>query len=150
MKTIISCVAVGAFLFLSGCATPPKTHQFDKARTFNKSFEKAWQNTIQFFTSNSIPIKTIEKSSGVIYAEKLNGSAEEADTFADCGVPGIALVISTKISLNVFLQKVGPNQSKATINTLFTQVREFDRRRHEVSCNSRGTLEQRLLTALSS
>lgn len=147
MKQLV--IIFGLGFTLANCATPPKQHYFDKSRTINQPFERTWQNTIQFFTGNNIPIKTIDKSSGVIYAEKLNTNQQEGEKFADCGASALELVLQTKISLNIFLQKIGPNQTKGTINTQFSQVREFDRRRREVTCNSRGTLEQRLLNALS-
>ena len=141
-------IAILILLTVSACAKPPEIHQVDKSKTFNDSFETTWSRVIQFFTSNNIPIKTIDKSSGVIYAEKLNGTKEEGERYADCGTPGIALILSTKISMNIFVQKLGSTQSKATINTTFSQIRQFDGRTFEANCNSRGTLELQLLSTL--
>jgi len=36
----------------------------------NKSFEKVWDNVIDYFAQNGIPIKIIDKSSGLIISDK--------------------------------------------------------------------------------
>ena len=48
---------------------PPKTYQFDKTQTINKSFDEVWGKIIQWFGNNNSPIKTIEKASGLIATE---------------------------------------------------------------------------------
>jgi len=66
MKKMIKLILV---LAVAGCGTAPKVHNFERFRSLQVSKDEAWLGVIDFFTSNSLQIKTIEKDSGIIYAE---------------------------------------------------------------------------------
>jgi hypothetical protein len=144
----VSRTAIAALLCasLGGCATPPQQHSFDKSQTYPSNFDATWMHLVQYFTSNNIQVKTIEKASGVLYAEK---SFVDYANFADCGKPGIALVLGTVATLNVFVvSQQGTSTSTVTVNTTFVQTRQFDTNIWTVPCVSTGELEQQIMHSL--
>ncbi len=56
-------------ILLIGCSTAMQTYQFEKSRTYSASPDQVWEGVMQYFTANNIQIKTLERESGVVYAE---------------------------------------------------------------------------------
>ena len=56
-------------VLLSGCATVPATYDFDSKKIYNNHKDFVWEGVMNFFAKNNIQIRTIEKASGLIYAE---------------------------------------------------------------------------------
>ncbi len=128
---------------LSACATPPKEVQFVKARSFAMSKDAVWDSVLHYFTANSIQIKTIEKDSGVIYAERSRYDA----SMADCGEVPLSQEVSRIATLNVFVRPAG-NLVQVTVNTDFNVVRVFDNQSWTDRCFSTGVLEGQILSAI--
>jgi hypothetical protein len=126
---------------------PPHEHAVDNSRVFSRDFEGTWTSVIQFFTTHNIQIKTIEKASGVIYAERSYAASSDAAPYADCGSAGLWVVLSTSVQFNVFVIKDGVS-TKVTVNTTFKQQRQFQSTVMTVECTSTGGLEQQVLSAL--
>jgi len=139
----IACGLLVSMALLGGCATPPKATNFEKSKTYSISKDMIWEKLISFFTSNNIQIKTIEKDSGVIYAERANAD----QSFADCGQPGLAAEMARPATLNVFVRTTG-DKTEVTVNTQFTSIRIFDGRTMTAPCHSTGLLERQLLSSL--
>lgn len=135
--------AVALLSVLSSCATPPKVSQFEKSRTYALSKDVVWERLLGFFTANSIQIKTIEKDSGVIYAER----AMADGSMVDCGQPGLAIEVGRPGSLNVFVRSVG-SSTEVTVNTQFTSLRQFDAQTFTTPCHSTGALEKQILDSI--
>lgn len=125
---------------LASCATPPKQTVFDKTRTFSLSKDATWERLLSFFTSNNIQIKTIEKDSGVIYAER----AIADKSMADCGENALAMENGRPAAMNVFVRPVG-DKTEVTVNTDFKVVRTFDGNTWSDQCHSTGVLERQVL-----
>ena len=117
MKKMIRLILV---LAVAGCGTAPKVHNFERFRSLQVSKDEAWLNVIDFFTSNSLQIKTIEKDSGIIYAE--SGSFDSR--FADCGDSGLAIPIQNSGEFNVFVRERGYD-TEVVVNTIYRQMRRF-------------------------
>jgi hypothetical protein len=136
------------FLFLPiclmSCATPPKQAIFDKTKTFDMSKDAVWEDLLSFFTSNNIQIKTIEKDSGVIYAERSGVDA----TMADCGDVPLAVEVLRSGTLNVFVRSVG-SKTQVTVNSDFKVTRMFDNQTYVQPCNSTGLLEKSILESIN-
>ena len=49
------------------------------------SFSKTWDAVIDDFASQNVPIKTIDRTSGLIVAERLSVGPEDGKLWADCG-----------------------------------------------------------------
>ena len=132
---------------LSGCVMPPAQHAITNTQTYNEDFDTTWNHLIQYFTTHNIQIKTIEKASGVLYAERAFVVAADFASFADCGSPGLFTILGTSASLNVFVVKSG-NATMVTVNTAYKQNLQFDRNLRSVDCTSTGGLEAQILAAL--
>jgi hypothetical protein len=132
-------IALGA----SSCATPPKQHAFDKSRLYATGKDAVWEDVISFFTGNNIQIKTIEKDSGVIYAERSGVDG----IMADCGEAPLATEISRTGTLNVFVRPVG-GKTQVTVNAEFRILRMFDNQTFTGACHSTGVLERSILDSI--
>lgn len=143
MKISIA-AALAAIMALSACGTPPKTYNFDRSNTYPVSKDEAWERLLTYFTSNNIQIKTIEKDSGVIYAER---ALVDAST-ADCGQGGLAVDVSRTGGLNVFVRSIGPKQTQVSVNSDYKITRMFDGQVMVTPCNSTGLLEGQILRSI--
>ena len=107
------------------------------------SFDDAWAGVLDYFTRHSIPIKTIEKVSGVVYAERISVGSADLDPFADCGTYGLYTPQKSTIGLNVFVREDQPIVIR--VNATFSLLLRFDTLFQEWTCSSRGVLEQQIL-----
>lgn len=127
----------------AGCASGPQTHTFEKSAVIDRPYESTWGALMQWFTSGQVQIKTIDKSSGVIYAER--GLA--GDDIADCGKRGIATAVARPMSMNLFIQSMGADKTRVTVNVSVSETRKFDTNTWQAPCNSTGRLEQQIFAA---
>lgn len=144
-KNLHNLVLIACFLGILGCATAPETHTVNNTRTYQTSYDQVWEKLVAFFASHNIQIKNIAKDSGVIYAE----STTFDDSFADCGKPGLFQVIGRRANFNVFVKRDNDKETTVTVNTAFTETRQFESAIQNVQCNSRGALEAAVLTSVS-
>jgi hypothetical protein len=148
VAAIIACTLV-----LSGCVTAPSTYTFNKSRTYPESKEEIWQRAVEFFATNNLSIKTIEKDSGIIAAERMIGAPSSGGTILDmasCGVGALEVPVAQTLDLNLFV-KTTSSGTNVTVNTRFSESRHFGNDPpHTVECNSTGTLEQKILNYLGS
>ena len=132
-------------LTLAGCGAAPTKHDVTKSRIYATPFDQVWQDIVQFFASRDIPIKNIAKDSGVIYAEQMQVSSE----YADCGKAGMASVIETQGSFNVFVRHDGDKQS-VSVTSSFSQTQQssWDKSISKIPCYSTGVIEQQILDSI--
>jgi hypothetical protein len=128
---------------IASCATPPKQAVFDKSQSYDMNKDFVWESLLSFFTSNNIQIKTIEKDSGVIYAER--SSVDR--TMADCGEAPLTAEIARSGTLNVFVRPTGA-KTQVTVNSEFKVLRMFDNQTFTAACHSTGLLERSILDSI--
>jgi hypothetical protein len=70
--------------WLAGCVThvPPAPPVTGPNRMFDAGFERVWQATVRTFGDDAIPIKTVDKGSGVIVGGPVTG---RIGAHLDCG-----------------------------------------------------------------
>ena len=141
-------------LAVASCVSTPDTpnvYVVANQRTYERPYDNVWRHLMGFFAEGRLQIKTVEKASGIVYAENLT---YREDAFADCGDPGRAEdVVGGSAALNVFVEppRQGTTTTRVIVNTKFTQRREdHDLSRTTVDCNSTGVLENALLDHLES
>lgn len=139
---VFAALAVGAAL--TGCGTPPKSYSFDRSKTYPISKDEAWERLLGYFTSNNIQIKTIEKDSGVIYAERAVVDA----AIADCGDGGLAVDVARSGGLNVFVRSISARETQVSVNSDYKITRMFDGQVIIGQCNSTGFLERQILSSV--
>ncbi len=129
-------------LFFFACGAPAKKHDIVNYGNFGSDFDAVWSAVIKFFATNNIPIKTIEKDSGIIYAEPQIFPEE----WIDCGKPYMLEVFGeTEGSFNVFVNE-DENDVSVQITTAFSVSvwigNDFKENR---ICYSTGAFEKSLL-----
>jgi hypothetical protein len=79
-------VLIAVWVALSACAptvVPPEPLPQDQTtRTFDRSFDQVWTLVVDWFAESNIPIRQIERASGLIASEHRLGAD---DHFLNCG-----------------------------------------------------------------
>ena len=141
---------------LVACATPMKSYVFDSSREFSEGKDMIWGRVMSILTTGDIQIKTLEKDSGVVYAEQLRVHASEMEQFADCGTSGFGTIPTGPgtVSFNIFVLESPASGTTVTVNARFVQpvsVYAVIANVHELrECNSKGVLERAMLGSLKS
>ena len=139
MNKAISIIIV---LFFLSCGAPAKKHDIINYANFESDFDPVWSAVIQFFATNSIAIKTIEKASGIIYAEPQIFPM----SWVDCGKPYLLEIFKEPESSFNVLVKNEDGEIFVQITANFqTQVFVSGRFQEYRSCYSTGIFENLLL-----
>jgi hypothetical protein len=140
-------IASAAFAALVGCVTPGTQAQFQNSAVIGESEAQVWANLIGYFTSNNIPIKTIERDSGVIYAERSSFGGRIEPTLASCDQNAMLVVTNGSAAMNVFVQALSASQTRVTVNVTFQEVGAYGAQTYPITCYSTGALEAAVLGA---
>lgn len=147
MKRLVMLTAAG--LALAGCATPPAYVPFDNSTTVSLSKDEVWSNLVEYFATSNISIKTIEKDSGIIYAERMLAGAYEIGSVASCGANFMAPSMGATADLNVFVREQ-TGGTRITVTTNFREMRSnamANGQMFTAQCNSLGVMEAGILRA---
>ena len=141
-------ILIAATAVLAGCATAPANFEVQKTRSYAEPKDAVWERAVEWFAARNMPIKTIEKDSGIIASERLYGqigAQGQMGDWADCGKGALEVPVRQKVDLNVFVRSVGTG-STATVNTNFSETRrDINDAMRDVDCNSTGKLEADIL-----
>jgi hypothetical protein len=126
--------------------------------------DAVWDATVEWFATRGLPIKNIDKASGLLATEHTMPTTQ-AGTVMSCGTPGPkpngkVEHVDHRTHFNVLLRAQGPRQTKVTVNAFFdclvntyenvdlfgAQVRLDSSVRHK--CGSTGSLERSILSRL--
>lgn len=160
MKKLFLFLLVIPVLFQAGCGSveykPPTEHNIVKDVNINKPFEDVWNKTVQWFATHNSPIKTMDKSSGLI-ATDYNLTVDEYKKYSDCGSfekSGISDASFTEPlgNFNILISKNDENSTKVSINCFFSakataSTYDFLSKTNQVeskkvTCVSTGVLEK--------
>lgn len=149
---ILTCCIVALTFWLTGCGAAPQ-YSFDSSSIIEAPKDLVWEGVMQFFTSTKIQVKTVEKDSGIIYAEQesilTRGFGKTfAGGFAECPGSGVLSVpYADHMEFNVFVVPYN-NESQVTVNSTFKRTYkevigdDFTSK----SCNPTGKFEETLLS----
>jgi|GEM_PF-2391627 len=170
MKKLTFLLSLSLFAFsvvVTGCGgsaaeyNEPKQVQYEKERTYNIAFDLVWQNIIDWLSSHNTPIKTLDKSSGII-ASDYNLSTS-GGAYLNCGsvkhgqenAIGIEVTHlryeNQKGNFNVLVKKIDENNTKVTVNFFGeSQLNQYNNSNQlvfsqVVTCYSNGQLEKEIL-----
>ena len=152
MRTLL----ILSVLLFFGCATAPLTYNFDSTRTYEAMEGEVWSDLMAFFTTNNIQIRTIERDSGIVYAERLYAGGDSLSLFsqfADCGNYALEIPGPGSASFNVFVNDEISDQITVSVTTNFTMVWSSSSMWSTTTvvraCNSTGWLEGLVLNAIN-
>lgn len=147
IKSIIMAVALLPF---AGCVTPAQSFQYDNSRQVDASFDETWERTINVLASNNLPIKTLEKDSGIVVAENELVSAASMGESASCPTSLLLTPIGGAMNYNILVRRGDAGTSNVTINTRYQMnYRDTNGAISTDLCNSNGNVERKLLNAIS-
>jgi hypothetical protein len=128
-----------------GCARyrPPGPHPVRQASQVAASFGRSWDAGIDYFAEYNIPIRTIERASGLIVSERRPEEVPLAA--ADCGSLGRVSFGATHIGYNVVVRG-DSTRSSIKVTPIFMFL--VPEREYERVCASRGVFEQDLEAAI--
>ncbi|MBK6461198.1 MAG: hypothetical protein IPF92_09345 [Myxococcales bacterium] len=164
--TWLGVAAMGAMVWI-GCEPPTPSAPRKPVETeivVEAPLDAVWDATVEWFATRGLPIKNIDKTSGLLATEHVMPTAQ-AETVMSCGTPGPnpngkVEHADHRTHFNVLLRAQGPRQTKVTVNAFFDclvntyenvglfggQVRLDSSVRHK--CGSTGTLERSILSRL--
>ena len=70
----------------------------------NASFNRTWDAVIDDFASQNVPIKTIDRTSGIVVAEVLSVAPDVGKQWADCGTDMFRKLAPTSATYNVLVR----------------------------------------------
>ena len=142
-------LVLSVFLF-SGCAVQTAAPQIDPTKTFTSSIDPVWAGIMDYLTLNNIQIKTIEKESGVIYAERIGSVPKE---WVQCQLPFLATGAQVDTAqFNILVTSSEPNQTnvRVNLNSVGTAYTLGSVPGTRVSCDSTGEMERLIFTHIES
>lgn len=112
--------SVVALVLLAACTiTPPAPPTPRSGTAVAASFGKSWDAVIDIFAERNIPIKTVDRASGIIVAEP-QSVATRIDSLADCGTVIGRAIYPDRATWNVLVRGDSTRSTvKATVR--FTQ-----------------------------
>jgi len=131
-----------------GCTPqPPAAPAPHTAMSVNASFGRTWDALIDDFAGNNIPIKTIDRTSGLIATDKLSVAASLTDA-ADCGTNwDHTPALPTDVEYNA-LVRGDSSHSTIRVTARWTRTGQSrvlgDKTRVTEECSTRATWETSL------
>ncbi len=134
---------------VSSCGSSgPGKYAVKNSGTYARPYDLVWEDAVAWFAKNNVQVKTIDKSSGVIFAERVYLGEFDA-TVMDCGKAGFPFrPVSRRASFNVFIPHANDNRPTVTVTTEFEETRAAGADRTVVACVSKGVLENLILNSI--
>ncbi|MBP6670420.1 MAG: hypothetical protein KA180_13290 [Gemmatimonadales bacterium] len=126
---------------LVACAAPPATlvPAPRPATVTAASFGHTWDAVIEHFAERSIPIRTLERASGIVITDPMRVDPDRGIEWADCGTGWVADRFPTAGSFNVLVRG---DSTSATVKVTARWVHE------DKECASRDVFEKELEEAI--
>ena len=103
MRTVVASIAL--VLTVAACIPTPIPPPAPRTGTsVSSSFDRAWNGVIDVFTARNIPIRNIEKASGLVVTEPLLVNDRSATQWADCGNSMGIPLLPTNATYNVLVR----------------------------------------------
>ena len=136
-------IRVAAFLLVCGACFPkaPAPAAPRTALSVAASFSRTWDAVVDAFAERSIPIKTIDRSSGLIVADEmaLPGPSIDRIKYADCGSDGMGTrFVASRAGYNV-LVRGDSARSTVKVTARFVSVNAVNAK--SADCSTTGLLE---------
>jgi hypothetical protein len=147
-------------ILLVACAsTPPVKHSFESSKVYHADYDKVWESIIEAFARNNIPIKTLDKNSGLVVSEdqyipfttRYGTKIVDAE-YCDCGGGGSLRSYSDLSGkFNVFVKKLNGSDTAVQVNAFFKARVNNDLSGVPIgwqNCASTGAFEAKLFSVL--
>lgn len=136
-------IAPLALFVLFGCASLPPAPALRSDTQVNGSFGKTWDAVVDYFARSSIPVKTIDRSSGLIAAEATRMAGDNS-RFATCNILGLRNVAPEGGTFNVIIHG---DSTRSMIRVTANWI-GLDGKGDRIDCVSHDTFEQEFEAAI--
>ena len=141
-------------LTLTGCATVPPSRPdlFNTTRNYPASKDIVWDRAVEWFAVQNVPIKAIEKDSGIISGEAIyvlnNGLRPDQD--AICKTDFLSTVDGYTVRLNILVRGDGAASSVRVTSTIIASVRYTvgNAMPRTIECQTTGRIEKSILDSI--
>jgi hypothetical protein len=135
-------IVLALLITTSACASLP-SRSVPADIPVNASFDRTWAAVVDWFGQSSIPIKSMDRSSGLIRAEE-TGLDTRNRPYATCNQTGIAIVPPQRAILDV-LVKGDSSRSSVVVTTHWIG---YNSKGQRLSCVTTGKWEQEFESAV--
>lgn len=152
MKNLILCSCAAVALTACASTPPPVIERFDTTRTYSMSKDQAWERAVNWFATQNIPIKAIEKDSGIISGESAYLRTVQGE-YAVCDTPMLYSTNGATARLNILIRGTATEATAQVNNTIVGEAiysLSNPPVRQSVTCQSTGRLENSILNAIGS
>lgn len=151
----------------TGCGPPPApvtAQPVEKEVVLSAPFEAVWSQAVEWFATHNIPIKNLDKDSGLIATEYALSMQDAGSVMlcpkSEAPAGGRVEQVDHRGNFNVIVRRHGPNETRVSVNAFFgctANAYEYETifspdmrvtSRTRVDCPSTGALEARLLARL--
>jgi hypothetical protein len=148
-ESILVMLLIGA-----GCASyqPPLPLDVRRSAIFESSFEDVWTRTVDYFANNNLPLRNVEKDSGLIATDY---GLPVGYTELNCGKPPIGLVFAApQVNVNVLIRAVGEKRTEVRVNVFGNgsigtlKLNGTVDKAMDIRCESTGEIEAGVLSYL--
>ena len=123
---------------------PPETYPTPAAVSIPASFGRVWDAVIDHFAEHNVPIKTIERASGIIATDAMAVPLSLSTQYADCGSD--ALIGPYTADLASYSIRVQGDSSSSTVRVTMS----ISSRGPAGTCSSKGQYEKDLIADIQS
>lgn len=148
-NSICTCILV----LVWGCASyqPAVPTNFEREASIDRPFDEVWNKAVDFFANNDIPLKTVQKDSGLIATEY---GVALGVTSLDCGkAPLGSFLTDPTANVNVLVREANGAQVRVNVfgsATLAVQNMNGSMSPiRKVRCESTGEIEAALIQYLN-
>lgn len=136
------CRLAGVTWALAGCSLqPPKMYPAPESLTIAASFGRTWDAVVEHFATSSVPIRTIERSSGIIVTDQMGVARDDASGWSDCGTDGLGGTSRANRASYNLLVRGDSSTSTIRVTATFTSTIGVS----PYGCTSTGAYERELM-----
>lgn len=150
-RSLLCAVAIGISGIVAACSpAPPPPRTVENERIYPLPRAEVWQRAVDWVSASQLTIKSIDKDSGLIYADATYSDFDAIDAFADCGSTGFYHEWGAALQLNLFVtEAAGGAKLRANAKIRQELMSRFNPAvKSSVDCVSTGVLERQLLDAV--
>lgn len=137
-----------AAIVVSACATyqPPTEFAGDREAIADRPFNAVWEDLVEWFANNNIPIRNLDKASGLIATEYRLGASGQ---YIHCGTLGTYDQLQrADLNVNVLVRPAEAGGTRVRANVFGTATianQMIAPAIRNVDCTSTGSLERSIL-----
>jgi hypothetical protein len=135
-------IVLALLITTSACASLP-SQSVPADIPVNASFDKTWAAVVDWFGQSSVPIKSMDRSSGRIRAEE-TGLATRNRPYATCSRTGIAIVPPQRATFDVLVKGDSSHSSVVVASDWIG----YNSKGQRLSCVTTGKWEQEFESAV--